>query len=75
MALKLESSEVSTVTLLCGNAISMEGSQSCRRGTLLATACSILRVSIDDQVNALARRGNKIVYSELHPIRGELCLG
>ena len=48
----------STVIFLCENANSMKVSRSCRRRTLLASACSILRVSIDDQVNS--RRGNKI---------------
>ena len=55
---KVNNIKFSTVTFLCENANSMEVSRSCLRGTLLASACSILRVSIDDQVNV--RLGNKI---------------
>ena len=44
--------QVSTVTLLCENTISMEVSRCCCRGTLLPPACLILRVSIDYQVIA-----------------------
>ena len=50
--------ELLTVTFVCENANSMEVSRSCRRGTLLASTCLILRVCIDDQVNSM--RGNKI---------------
>ena len=61
--------ELWTVTFVCENANSMEVSRSCRRGTLLALAFSILSVSLCIDVQVIARRGIKIAYSELHPVR------